>query len=169
MTHKASRINRLGFSHHRLTRTRLGWCALALSALTLTQLAWNLTSPSLPPAYAQAITDDDVLNYARTVSEIEAVRLAARDEASNILGSEDAAIDTLETPLSCKNARLKDMPDISKTGRLELRTVLVEFCSTAKEIAETNGLTPKRFNSITAEHREDADLAERIKGAIADL
>ncbi|MEO0768274.1 MAG: DUF4168 domain-containing protein [Cyanobacteria bacterium J06649_4] len=139
------------------------WCAIALSTLTLTQLSLLLTSQRIPAAHAQAITDDDVINYARAVLAIEAERETAYALASDILASSDTEIDILETPLRCTNARLKDMPDLSKNDRVDLRTVLVTFCNNAKQIADDNDLTPKRFNAITASHREDEALAERIK------
>ena len=124
---------------------RLRWGAIALSALTLSQLGFLLSSRHIPAAYAQAITDDDVTNYARTVLAIETEREMAFALASDILASADTEIDILETPLSCSKARLKDMPDLSKNDRVDLRTVLVTFCA------------------ITAAHREDEALAGRIK------
>lgn len=150
-------------------RRSAGWIALALSSLVFTQLAWSVVSPHILPVQAQTITDDDVANYARAAFDIEQIRLDARDAASDVLASDENAVDILEVSLSCQSARLRDMPDISRAGRVDLQSVLVSFCSEAKAIAEENDLTPKRFNSITAEHREDADLAERIKAAIKEL
>ncbi|MEL7144171.1 MAG: DUF4168 domain-containing protein [Cyanobacteria bacterium J06643_4] len=150
-------------------RSSSGWIALALSSLVFTQLAWFIVSPRILPAHAQTITDDDVANYAHAAFDIEQIRLDARDAASDILASEENAVDILEVSLSCQSARLKDMPDISRAGRVDLQSVLVSFCAQAKAIAEENDLTPKRFNSITAEHREDAALADRIKAAIKEL
>lgn len=152
-----------------LLRRRRPSVLLALGALAGTQLWFGLGSAHIPAAYAQAITDDDVANYARAVSEIEAERVQAYELASDILTSADSELDILETPLSCQQARLADMPDISRADRVDLRTVLVTFCNEAKTIAEANDLTPKRFNAITAAHREDEALAGRITEAIQAL
>ncbi|MEM9091550.1 MAG: DUF4168 domain-containing protein [Cyanobacteria bacterium P01_F01_bin.53] len=152
------------------------WLAVALGALTFTAVGiptrvGGLVEKSLvPAAQAQArVTEDDVANYARAVFDIEASRTAAYESAANILASADSELDLLETPLSCTSARLSDMPDIPRADRVELLTVLVNFCNEASEIAEVNNLTPKRFNSITAAHQEDAELAERIQSEISSL
>ncbi|MEO1682597.1 MAG: DUF4168 domain-containing protein [Cyanobacteria bacterium J06631_12] len=162
-------MNLLGntvFSALRKRRTSL---ALALGALAGAQLWFWLGSAHLPTAYAQAITDDDVANYARAVFEMEAERVNAYELASDILTSADSELNILETPLSCQQARLSDMPDISRADRIDLRAVLVTFCNEAQTIAEANDLTPKRFNAITAAHREDEALAGRIQEAIQAL
>lgn len=142
---------------------------LALGAFTCLQLAIAVSSGRIPVAHAQSYTDDDVSNYARAVVDIEAKREAAFEEASNILLTADSEIDILTTPLSCTNNRMADMPDIDRDSKVELRTVLVTFCNEASELAESNGLTPQRFNEITRAHQEDTELADRIQAAIGDL
>lgn len=152
------------------------WLAVALGALTFTssgipsRLGGLMVKNLVPAAHAQAaITDDDVANYARAVFDIEASRTAAYEAAANILASADSELDLLETPLRCTSARLSNMPDIPRADRVELLTVLVNFCNEASGVAEVNNLTPKRFNSITAAHQDDAELAERIQAEISSL
>lgn len=147
---------------------RSKWSFIAIAALVLTQGALFI-SKSVPAAYAQAVTDDDVINYARAIVDIETQRLSAYEEASNLLSSVDSELSILEIPLSCASASLSDMPDMPRADRVDLRTILVTFCNNAKEIADVNGLTPKRFNSITESHREDAELEARIIDAIQAL
>lgn len=142
---------------------------LALGAFTCAQLGFFLSSGQIPAAYAQALTDEDIANYASAVLDIEATRLAAYEAASDILAAADSELSILDTPLSCTRNRMSDMPEISRTERLELRTVLVTFCNEASEAAEVNNLTPKRFNDITEAHRADPEIAERIQAAISEL
>ncbi|MEL6488893.1 MAG: DUF4168 domain-containing protein [Cyanobacteria bacterium J06621_3] len=142
------------------------WFALALGAFTCAQLAVFVSGRRIPAAYAQSYTDDDVSNYAQAVIAIEAKRKVAFEEASNIMASADSELDILETPLSCTSNRMADMPDITRASKIELRTVLVTFCNEASTLAEDNGLTPQRFNKITQAHRDDSELAERIKAAM---
>ncbi|MEL6813508.1 MAG: DUF4168 domain-containing protein [Cyanobacteria bacterium J06598_3] len=149
--------------------------AIALGAFTFTALnssplrQTQVSQTLVPAAQAQALTDTDVANYARAVVDIEEIRLSAYEAASDILTSAGSETDILETPLSCDAARMVNMPDIPRVDRLDLLTVLVEFCNSAAQLADDNGLTQKRFNSITAAHQEDADLAERIQAEISSL
>ncbi|MGB3296814.1 MAG: DUF4168 domain-containing protein [Phormidesmis sp.] len=145
-----------------------------LSAVSFTQLG-NLLSTGrlseiMPAAYAQTTTDEDVTNYARAVSAIETQRQLAYESASDVLTAAGSEKSVLETPLSCQAHRLKDMPSsLSKSERVSLLTVLVDFCRQARATAETNNLTPQRFNSITTAQKEDPELAKRIKTAISEL
>lgn len=150
-------------------RFRPAWFALVLGTLTLTQLGFLLTQKHIPAAYAQAYSDDEVISYARTIVNIEAERVETYTLASDILASADSEIDITETPLNCTSTRLADMPDIPKAGRVDLRAVLVTFCNNASQVAEDNNLTPQVFNEITAAHREDTELSDRIQAAIAAL
>jgi len=129
-----------------------------------------LAALALPrSAHAQEFTDTDVANYARAAVEIEAARQSAYEEASNILAAANSEADILQTRLSCDATRMRDMPDLSRPDKVDLRTALVNFCNDAREIADSHALTPQRFNRITQAHREDADLAERIQAEIAGL
>ncbi len=149
---------------------RRAWLILALGALTCTQIGLMLAPRQLSPAYAQAYTEDDVANYARAIAGIEPRRQEAYAAASDVLAStNDSELDILDTPLKCTATRLSDMPDVPRASRVELRTVLVDFCNDASAIAEENDLTAKRFNDITQAHRADPELTTRIQAAIAAL
>ncbi|MEM8506009.1 MAG: DUF4168 domain-containing protein [Cyanobacteria bacterium P01_D01_bin.1] len=150
-------------------RFRQRWFALALGTLTLAQIGFLLTQKHIPAAYAQAYGDEEVTNYARSVVNIEAERVESYALAGDVLASADSELSIVETPLNCASTRLADMPDVSRESRVDLRAVLVAFCNNAIQIAEENDLTPKVFNEITAAHREDAELSERIRDAIASL
>ena len=146
------------------------WFGLAIaSAASFAQIILWMASGHIPAAYAQSFNDDEVASYARAIFDIEAKRVVAYETASDILAAADSELSILETPLSCANSRLSDMPDLERADRVDLRTVLVTFCNEASQIAEDNDLTPKTFNAITAAHREDEDLAARIQEAISNL
>ena len=152
--------------------------ATALTCLALTQLGPSIIN-GLPfssllggqqPAHAQSkYNETEIANYVRAVIEIEANRIDAYETASDILTSSDSELSILDTPLKCTAARLSDMPDIPRGERVELRTVLVNFCNAASEIAEDNDLTPQKFNSMTAAYLEDEAIAEQIQSAISEL
>lgn len=154
------------------------WLALALGALLLTQFGGLFgslfTQTLVPVAYAQNnttqdITDEEIINYARTVAAIELRREVAYAAASDILVSADSDLSILELPLSCTATRVSDMPNLSRSGRVELLTVLEAFCSEARQFVQANNLTPKRFNTMTNAHREDPALAARIQAAISEI
>ncbi|MEL6939638.1 MAG: DUF4168 domain-containing protein [Cyanobacteria bacterium J06598_1] len=149
--------------------SRIAWLACSVGALTLTQLSVGLTTSQVPAAYAQSVTDSDVANYAQAVFDIEAKRLAAYEAASDILAAADSELSILDVPLSCTNNRLRDMPEIPRPDRVDLRTILVTFCNEASQVAEENDLTPQRFNDITAAHQDDPEIAARIQDAISAL
>ncbi|MEM6448771.1 MAG: DUF4168 domain-containing protein [Cyanobacteria bacterium P01_D01_bin.105] len=134
--------------------------AIALTAFTLTQVS---------RAYAQNFTDTEIANYARAAVEIEAARQATYEEASDILAAADGNTSILETRLGCNATRMSDMPDLSRPDKIDVRTVLVNFCNSAREIADAHALTTQQFNQITAAHRDDSALAERIQAEIAGL
>ena len=146
-------------NRHRAYRHR-ALLAIALTAFSLTQVG---------RAYAQDFTDTEIANYVRAVVEIEAARQATYEEASDILAAADSEISILETRLGCRATRMSDMPDLSRPDKVDLRTVLVNFCNSAREIADAHALTTQQFNQITAAHREDPALAERIQAEIAGL
>ncbi|EDX85491.1 hypothetical protein S7335_3192 [Synechococcus sp. PCC 7335] len=150
-------------------RLRRTWLALAFGTLTLSQIGFLLADRDIPAAYAQSYSDDEVANYARAAASIETERLEAYELASNILTNAEGELSIVETPLSCTSTRLADMPDIPRDSRVELRDVLLAFCNSASQMAEENDLTPRAFNQMTAAHREDAELLDRIKDAIAAL
>ena len=152
-----------------LTRLRLRRTWLALVFGTLTQIGLFLADRQLPSAHAQSYSDDEVASYARAAASIETERLEAYELANDILTSADSELSIVDTPLNCTSTRLADMPDISRENRVDLRDVLLAFCNNASQVVEENDLTPKAFNEMTAAHRENAELLDRIKAAIAAL
>lgn len=140
-----------------------GLVAIALTTVTSFSFAQRL-------AHAQAdFSDTDIANYVRAVAEIEEVRLAAYESASDVLAAADSEADIIDTTLSCGATRMSDMPEMSRSERVALRTILVDFCNEASEIADSHALTASVFNQITQAHREDEELSSRIQAEIAVL
>jgi hypothetical protein len=162
-------------------RYHCAWLVIAptvlLSALMFSAHAQSTpdSTPDAPPnstpdAAEEAFSDADVANYASAVVAIEEKRLVAYETASDVLAAAGDEKGLLETQLSCEAHKLSDMPDdMSKSEKIDLLTVLVEFCEEAGATAEANDLTPAQFNSITAAHQEDPELTKRIQAAIGKL
>lgn len=151
------------------THRHFAWIAVAVGALAFTQVGSLITQGLLSPARAQEITETEVANYANAVFDIEVLRIAAFDAADQALVAAGSEIGVAGTPLSCTASEISDMPDMPKPDQVSLRTVLVEFCNEASEAVEANSLTTSEFNAITAAHKEDPALAERIQAVIGDL
>ncbi len=102
-----------------------------------------------PAVLAQAVSAQDVSNYARAVLALEPVRKDALARIEKILGK--------VPPIVCSDSNTLD----ALSG--EARTIAVNFCNKSKEIVESNGLTTNTFNQITANVQTDPDLKQRIK------
>ena len=156
-------------------KSRLGvWFAIALGSLCAVQFAamiarWQGHSFGVSPVQAQEstrFTEENVTGYANTVAAIEPLRVAAYGAASDTLVNAGSEVSLIDNPLRCTTSEVSDMPGTDETVQVELLTILVKYCNEAKDIAEANGLTPQMFNTMTAAHREDSELASRIRAAI---
>ncbi|MFM7424995.1 MAG: DUF4168 domain-containing protein [Elainella sp.] len=105
-------------------------------------------------AYAQAVSDQEIQSYARSVLAIEPVRVAAYNQIKQMSGSNDVPVVACHRPSSLSN-----LPD-------SIRDIAVEYCNQAIAIVESNNLTITRFNQITVAHQSDASLSDRIQQAI---
>jgi hypothetical protein len=160
---------------------RYAYIAATVGAIAIAPLVLPLGLQTLPiaPAYGQSgttqitpaedISDDDIASYASAAVAIEEKRTAALEAATDILATADSEADIADVPLSCTASKIADMPDISKSDRVDLRTVLVDFCNEASLIVEENNLTATQFNAITAAHRDDDEVTKRIQAAIKEL
>ncbi len=108
-------------------------------------------------AYAQAVSDQEIQSYARSVLAIEPVRLAAYNKIKQMTGSNDVPVVACHRPSS-----LSSLPDT-------IRDVAVEYCNQAISIVESNSLTITRFNQITVAHQSDPSLSDRIQQAINQI
>lgn len=141
----------------RLTLKKLLWRSLlagVLSALgLLAGVAPNLGGRSLvqeigSSAYAQAITDEEVANYAQSVLEIEPLRQQLYNQIKQLIGT--------PPPISCN--------DRSSSNQLAglARTIADSYCEKSKIIVEENSLTIRRFNQITQAIENNPAIQLRI-------
>lgn len=145
---------------------------LLLGALTLTSTLSGLTfswhgAPTLHSSvvYAQSsITDEEVVSYARSVLQMETNRNNAYTEIKNMMVEVGLNIGDFE--ISCTNSGLSEIP---RSIRRQVRRVIVDYCNNAATIVADNGLEAQRFNNITSAHRQNPDLAERIRQAMIEL
>lgn len=101
-------------------------------------------------AYAQAVSDPEVTNYARAVLVMEPVRQTAFNKIKKMIGSGDVP------PIVChKRESLKALPS-------NARDIAVNYCNRSKDIVEGNGLSIARFNAITVNLQNDPKLKTRI-------
>lgn len=141
----------------------LGIASTLAAASILLGLAPNLHSPKLSSAFssvaaAQAISDAEIENYARSVLQIEPIRREALSQMQNIVGS-GASIPNF---MCNRPNSLNNLPQ-------QVRQIAVEYCRDSAQIAARNDLPTGRFNAITAAQQSDATLAERIRQAMIRL
>ena len=115
---------------------------------------------SIPAAIAQAtVTNEEVTQYARAVLQMDAYRSEAYTQIKDLLLGVNVDISAVD--MSCTNTR--DLSDVPRRVRRDVEKIVVDYCNQARAIVEDNGLNARRFNEITAAHRDDAALAERIR------
>jgi Domain of unknown function (DUF4168) len=107
-------------------------------------------------AYAQsAVSDQEVMSYARSVMAIEPLRQSAYNDIERTNGS-------VPSILCHRPNSLNDLPaGIQQTAR--------SYCNQSISIVEDNNLTITRFNEITVKMRSDSGLARRIQAAINQI
>jgi hypothetical protein len=115
--------------------------------LSLSQAAYAQADP-------QAVSNDEVQSYARSVLAIEPIRVKAYQEIQQMTGSDDVPVVACHRPSS-----LSELPE-------NIRDVAVDYCNQAISIVERNNLTITRFNQITIAHQNNRSLSDRIQQVI---
>lgn len=126
---------------------------------------WGHDLPGVGTEIAQAqtpVTDEEIRQYARSVLQMDAYRNEAYTEIKDLLLTVD--VDISSVTLGCTNS---DLPGVPRRVRRQVEEIMINYCNQARDIVEGNGLTAERFNEITAAHREDEALAERIRAELA--
>lgn len=108
-------------------------------------------------AHAQAVTDQEIMDYARSVLAIEPLRQSAYNQIKQITGTANVPSIACHRPSS-----LNDLPG-------NIRQIAIDYCNQAISIVEDNNLTISRFNAITVAHQADSSLSDRIQQAILQL
>lgn len=137
----------------------LGVVGLPISA----SLSVPLTTSA---AIAQtSISNEEITQYARAVLEIDQYRNAAYTEIKDILLTVDMNIS--EINVSCTDTQ--NLSDVPRSVRRSVREILTSYCNQSQDTVEENGLSPRRFNEITAAHEADQNLFERIQQELLRL
>jgi hypothetical protein len=110
-------------------------------------------------AYAQAnaITSQEVQNYARSVLAIEPIRQETYNQIKQIIGNRDVPAIACHQPNSLNNLNRN------------IREIAVNYCNQSIAIVEQNDLTIGRFNVITTSQQSDPELQQRIQEELIRL
>lgn len=108
-------------------------------------------------AYAQAVTDAEVTNYARAVLEIEQVRQPAFNEIKQIISPRQMP------EIVCNR------PDSFNSLPANARGIAQNFCQRSNDIAKKHLGTPDRFNIITINQQQNARLRRQIQRELLRL
>jgi hypothetical protein len=126
------------------------------SGLPLTTLA----------AIAQnTISNEEITQYARAVLEIDQYRNDAYTEIKDLLLAVDMTVSDIN--FTCSGSQ--DLSRVPRSVRRTVRETLADYCNQSQDAVEGNGLSPKRFNEITAAHEADQNVFERIQQELIRL
>jgi Domain of unknown function (DUF4168) len=135
----------------RISQQRMFSKSLLLSFIATVGLA---SSPLLLSTKAEAqtpgINNNEIINYARSVLNMEAGRRQAFDEIKKMIGNREIPKIACHDPNS-----LNGLPS-------KARDIAVNYCQRSQQIVEQNGLSIDRFNSITVEIQNNDKLQQRI-------
>lgn len=117
----------------------------------------TLSNTAYAQAESQAVSNDEVQSYARSVLAIEPIRVKAYTEIQQMSGSDDVPVVACHRPSS--------LSELSEN----IRDVAIDYCNQAIAIVERNNLTITRFNQITIAHQNNRNLSDRIQQVINRL
>lgn len=154
---------------------RFGQLTLAGVVVLLTHLSGVVIEPvsgSLPAVFtSQAmaqdgeVSEEEVKGYAVSVLQMEGPRTEALNQIKSLLSG--VSYDISQVDMTCPNTR--NLNQLPRQVRNDVREIVVNYCNQARTIVEGNGLTVRRFNSITEAHQSDSALAERIHLVLVQL
>lgn len=143
--------------------------SLTLFSLMMTVGVATFSPPRVvvAAAYAQtSITEAEATSYARAVLEMEGPRTQAHTEIKNLLVAQN--LDQSSVSMRCDNVNTA-VSDLPRSVRSQARTILTGYCEEARRIVLRNNLRLEQFNAITAAHRQDPALADRIQQIMLEL
>lgn len=151
------------------SKTLIAAC-LTVASLSIADLSFHLIPRSTPFLTAAAnaqtsVTTEEIVQYARSVLEIDGYRTEAYTQIKDLLQSVNLDIDQLGAGCSDTQA----VANLPRTVRKQVQELLVGYCNQAQDIVEVNGLTSRRFNEITSAHRENAVLSQQIQQELIRL
>lgn len=136
----------------------------ALSGISL-DLARPIPTPHWQQAYAQAITNQEITSYAQAVLQMDVVRRAAYAKIQDLMVG--VGLDIKDFDITCPDTSA--ISGLPRSIRGQVSEIMTDYCNESSEIVTRNGLTVSRFNAITAAHRQDPALAERIQAELLRL
>lgn len=107
-------------------------------------------------AYAQSLNQDEIRNYAQAVLAMEPLRQSAYNDIKRIIGSEPPDI-VCSQPSSFNN-----LPR-------NARNIAVNYCNRSREIVRRYFNDLSRFNTITEQVRNNADLKRQVQNTMIEL
>jgi hypothetical protein len=154
-----------------LLKGRLGQLALAGTAALLAnavgvvvETVGPLPKVAVSQALAQTVqvSEEEVAGYASSVLQMDGPRNEALNQIRSLLAGIN--FDISQVDMTCPNTR--NLSQLPRPVRSEVREIVVNYCNQARTIVERNGLTVRRFNSITEAHQSDPELAGRIRNSM---
>lgn len=155
----------LRFFRHLFFR-RLGLALFSL-VMTVEVAGFTPSQGGVAAAYAQTtVTEAEATSYARAVLEMEGPRTQAHTEIKNLLMAQNLGQGNV--PMRCDNVNVA-VSDLPRNVRSQARSILTGYCEEARRIVLRNNLRLEQFNAITAAHRQDPALANRIQQIMLEL
>jgi hypothetical protein len=148
----------------------LAFSSLSLLASTMvTPLSLDgihyLPLPSLAWAQTLQVSPAEVMNYARSVLQMDSPRTQTYNQIKTLLTGANYDVNAIDMRCTA-TANLNQLP---RRIRQQVRTLIVDYCNQASDIVRTNGLKVEQFNAITAAYPQDQTLAEQIRTALMQL
>jgi hypothetical protein len=104
-----------------------------------------------------AVTDEEVVNYAKSVLAIEVSRQVAVKEIQQITQTEEVPV------ILCSQSET-----LNKLAKA-VQAIAITYCNRAKQAGENSGFNMARFNAITATLPGDVTLSKRIQDELIRL
>jgi hypothetical protein len=109
------------------------------------------------PSPVSNVNNDEVARYAKALLAIETSRQAAVTEIGRVNDG------NLPPSIICSQ------PESLKNLTRGVQAIAVNYCQQAKQAGETNGFSMSRFNAITANLPNDAELTKQVQAELARL
>ncbi|MBU6228333.1 MAG: DUF4168 domain-containing protein [Cyanobacteria bacterium REEB459] len=124
-----------------------------------------LPSPALAWAQSLQVSPAEVINYARSVLQMDGPRSQAYAQIKSLLSGANYDVNAIDMRCSA-TANLNQLP---RRIRQQIKTIVVDYCNQASDIVRSNGLQVEQFNAITAAYPQDQALAEQIRTALMQM
>ncbi len=108
-------------------------------------------------AFAQSISDADLIRYAQAAIEIERLRQPTFANLENMVGKDRSS------DISCNQENtMNKLPS-------NARSLVMDYCRTSEGIVKEHGFSINQFNQITQQVRQSSDLRNRLRDITRQL